>query len=271
MTSSPVRGEAPLPTPRAAGTRSPTGGAASAREDFTGPSVGRRPSSGAGPSGSAGPSGTDPSAAVRAAHTVILVVGPLTLLGGIVYHPHVPNLTDKASVAHALQEDTGRWLVSHLVVGVAAVLLVLAFLALRAVLREAGERRWSAVGIPFAVVGSVLFAFLPAMEVVVLAAAQSGAEAEAVLVAMDPVFRPVLLSGALFFGIAAVCFAVALLRTRVAGRTTTGVVVAALLVAAGSRFLPLGTPLVVGAVAVCVALLPLALVAARPAAGVRPQ
>jgi hypothetical protein len=55
---------------------------------------------------------------------------------------------------------------------VASGLLVLAFLAIRSYLREAGEDRWNILALPFIVVGSTLFAVLPGMEFAPLAAAE---------------------------------------------------------------------------------------------------
>lgn len=104
----------------------------------------------------------------------IVAVAPVVLMASFVYHPHISDLTDKAAVAAALTEDTARWGFAHLAVGVGAALVVLAFLAIHRYLREAGEYRWSALGVPFIVLGSTLFAFLPAMEIAMLGAAGAG-------------------------------------------------------------------------------------------------
>ena len=95
----------------------------------------------------------------------IVAIAPAVLLFAFVYHPYIANLTDKAAVAAALASDTTRWGLSHLAVGVGSGLAVLAFLAIRGYLREAGEDRWSILALPFIVIGSTLFAFLPAMGV----------------------------------------------------------------------------------------------------------
>jgi len=106
----------------------------------------------------------------------IVAIAPAVLLAAFVYHPYIANLTDKAAVAAALASDTTRWWLSHLAVGVGSGLVVLAFLATRSYLREAGEERWSILALPFIVMGSTLFAFLPAMEIAMLGAAEAGAE-----------------------------------------------------------------------------------------------
>ena len=58
---------------------------------------------------------------------------------------------DKAAVAAALASDTTRWGFSHLAVGVGSGFTLLAFLAIRSYLREAGEERWSILALPFIV------------------------------------------------------------------------------------------------------------------------
>jgi len=106
----------------------------------------------------------------------IVAIAPAVLLFAFVYHPYIANLTDKAAVAAALSSDTTRWGLSHLAVGVGSGLAVLAFLAIRGYLREAGEERSSILALPFIVIGSSLFAFLPAMEIAMLAVADEGAD-----------------------------------------------------------------------------------------------
>jgi len=198
---------------------------------------------------------TTTTARLRAA---IVAIAPAVLLAALVYHPYIANLTDKASVAAALASDTTRWGLSHLAVGVGSGLAVLAFLAVRSYLREAGEERWSVLGLPFIVLGSTLFAFLPAMEIAMLAAAETGADVQAVLTALDPWFFPILLTAALTFALGVVGFAMWIVRSGVMGSQLTWLVVAALVVMAGMRFVPLGAALYVGGAAAVVALWPLA-------------
>src|ERR687898_2230621 len=158
----------------------------------------------------------------------IVAIAPAVLLAAFVYHPYIANPTDKAAVAAALASDTTRWGLSHLAVGVGSGLLVLAFLAIRSYLREAGEERWSILGLPFIVLGSTLFAFLPAMEIAMLAAAETGADVQAVLTALDSWFFPILLTAALTFALGVLAFAVGIVRSGVLGPQLTRVVVAAL-------------------------------------------
>lgn len=74
---------------------------------------------------------------------------------------------------------------AHLTVGVGSGLLLLAFLAIRRYLLVAGEDRFSAWGLPFITLGSVLFALLPGMEFVPLAAAETGGDVQAAQAAVQ--------------------------------------------------------------------------------------
>jgi hypothetical protein len=212
--------------------------------------------------------GTGPGSWNRARRTVAaatVALAPVLLLAAILYHPFIADLRHKEHVAAALTAETTRWSVAHLTAAVASALVALAFLAVLAALRHRGEWRWSGRSVPFVVVGSALFALLPAMEIAVLAASLAGADAEAVLLELDAWFRPVLLGSAAVFAVGVACAALAIVRARVLGRAMTALVVGALTVTAVSRFLPFGAALTVGAAALVVALLPLVgTVAARP-------
>ena len=189
---------------------------------------------------------------------VIVAIAPAVLLAAFVYHPYIANPTDKAAVAAALASDTTRWGLSHLAVGVGSGLVVLAFLAIRSYLREAGKERWSILALPFIVLGSTLFAFLPAMEIAMLGAAEAGADVQAVLIAMDPWFFATLLAAAIIFALGVLGFALGIVRSRVLGPRLTWLVVGALVVMAAARFVPLGAAIYVGGVAGLLALWPLA-------------
>jgi hypothetical protein len=160
------------------------------------------------------------------------------LLAAFIYHPYIANLTDKAAVTVALTSDTTHWGLSHLAVGVGSGLAVLAFLAVRSYLREAGEERWSILGLPFIVMGSTLFAFLPAMEIAMLAAAETGADVEAVQTALDSWFFPILLTAAVIFALGVLGFAMGIVRSGVLSPQLTWLVVGALVVIAAARFVP---------------------------------
>ena len=187
-------------------------------------------------------------------------MAPSVLLIGLVYHPHLDDLRDKGTVAAALSADTTRWGIAHLVVGVATALVLLAFLSVNEFLREGGHSGMSALGVPFIVIGSVLFAFLPAMEIAMLGAYGAGVDVEEVLLEMNTWFQPILLAGAAVFAVGIAFFAVAIARSRILGGGLTWLVVGALVIAAVARFVPLGAALYLGGAALVVALLPIAVV-----------
>lgn len=187
--------------------------------------------------------------ATRAKHrwrAASLFAAPVVVLAAFLTHPHIgtrvgePGLYE--AIASEVAADPGLWVLSHLLLAVGSALLALAFIALRGHLREAGEQRWSSVGLPFAVVGSVLFALLPAMEMAPVAAFQAGLgleEVAAVQAALDAaIFPAVLMAGSLVFAIGAIAFAVGTFRSGVLGRAAGGVVAGALVVVAISRFVP---------------------------------
>lgn len=195
--------------------------------------------------------------------TIILVVAPAVLLAAFVTHSYLPGrLPNDAAVAEAIVDGTTRWGWVHLTTSVASGLIVLAFLAVRSYLREAGDDRLSTFGVPFVVIGSTLFAFLPGMEFAPLAAAERGAavtEIEATQAALSPWFTPVLIGGAFVFAIGVLAFARAISVTTVGGPALTRVVVGALIVMALSRFVPLAAvQFYVQGLATIVALWPLA-------------
>jgi hypothetical protein len=180
---------------------------------------------------------TTTRARIRAA---IVAIAPAWLLFAFVYHPYIANLTDKAAVAAALTSDTARWGLLHLAVGVGSGFAVLAFLAIRSYLREAGEDRWSILGLPFIVMGSTLFAFLPAMEIAMLAAAEEGADVQAVLTALDSWWFPILLTAAVTFAIGVFAVAKGIADSRILSRRLSRLVVGALVVMAVARLVPVG-------------------------------
>jgi hypothetical protein len=204
----------------------------------------------------------------------ITAIAPVMLAAGFLYHPFIPN-PDPAAVAAAASQDTFRWGLSHLMVGVGSGFIALAFLAVRSWLRDAGEERWSAAALPFVVMGSTLFAILPGMEFAVLAAVETRAEVAAAQAAVDPWFLPVLLTGSTIFALGILGFAIAIVRSGVLSPRLSTLVFGALVVMAVVRFVPLGAVLFyVGSAATILALWPLAYEmrrqsAERPAGQVR--
>lgn len=171
---------------------------------------------------------------------VAVAVAPAVMLAGFVLHPYFTKLPDATRVAEEVAAGTTRWGIAHLTHAVGSGLMILVFLAIRGYLRRAGEERYSTFGLPFVVLGSVLYAVLPGMEFAPLAAAQTGGDPEAVQVALDPWFRPVLATGVLLFAVGVYGFARGIAHSRVLGRGLTGVVVGGLVVMAAARLVPLG-------------------------------
>lgn len=169
----------------------------------------------------------------------IVAIAPAAFLAALLSHPHIAGrLPNDVAVAEAVIAGPTRWALAHIAAGVASALLLLAFLAIHSFLREADEQRWSAVGVPFIVLGSVLYAMLPGMEFAPLAASATGADVAAAQGALGPWFLPMLLSSAVLFAVGAGAFARAIARARIGGAGTASVVAGALLVMAASRFMP---------------------------------
>ena len=110
-----------------------------------------------------------------------------------------------------------------------------------------------------------------------LAAAETGADLQAVQTALDSWFFPILLTAAVIFALGVLGFGMGIVRSGVLDPQLTWLVVGALVVMAVARFVPLGAALYVGGIASMVALWPLAFEmwkhpeAARVAAQSRPM
>lgn len=198
---------------------------------------------------------TTTRARLRAA---IVAIAPAVLLVGFFYHPYISPPTDPVAIADAAVSDRMRWGIAHLAISVGYGLVVLAFLAVGSYLSEAGEERWSIMGLPFIVMGSTLFVVLTGLEIGLMAAAQTGADVQAVQSALLPWFIPILFTGALCFALGVLGFAMGIVRSGVLSPPLSWLVVGALLVMAVSRFVPLSAAPYVIAVAGVVALWPLA-------------
>jgi hypothetical protein len=170
----------------------------------------------------------------------IVAVAPAVLLAALVWHPYLPGRQPNVeALATAVAADPTRWGLSHLAISVASGLTAVAFLAIRSYLREAGEDRWSILGLPFIVIGSTLFTILPGMEFAPLAAAKTGGDVQGAQAALQPWFVPILGAGALTFALGVLGFAKGIARSEVLSRQPTWLVVAALVIMAVSRFVPL--------------------------------
>jgi hypothetical protein len=195
-----------------------------------------------------------------ALEAVAVSVAPVVLLVSLLLHPYIGMGPPRAeAVAEAVVAHPNRWGFAHLAAAMASGLVLLAFLAVRRYLREAGEERFSAFGIPFIAFGSTLYAMLPAMEMSPLMAAKTGGNVEAVQTELLHWFVPVLVVGAVSFAIGVAGFAKGVADSRVLSRRLTWLVIAALAVMAVARFVPLSVvQFYVHGVAGIVALWPLA-------------
>jgi hypothetical protein len=190
---------------------------------------------------------------------VAVALAPAVMLVALVGHPFLVRLPDAAAVAEAVEQSTTRWGVVHLLTAVGIILTALAFLAIRAWLRDAGEDRFSAWALPWVILGSALYALLPALEFAPMAAALIGGDVAGVQAALQPWFIAILASSAIIFTVGIVGFARGIAVSKILSPPLTTIVVSALVVLAVSRFVPLGAvQFYVQAAAGVVALWPLA-------------
>jgi hypothetical protein len=188
-----------------------------------------------------------------------VALAPLVLLIALVTHPYIAKVPDAAAVAHAVAADTTWWGIVHLLTAVASSLVALAFLAIRAHLRDAGEERFSPWALPFVIVGSALYGLLPGLEFAPMTAVHTGGDAAAVQAVLEPWFISVLATSVLLFAVGVLGFAQGIAAGQILSRPLTRLVVTGLVVWAAARFVPLGAvQLYVQGVAGIVALWPLA-------------
>ncbi len=184
------------------------------------------------------------SEARRSSYEVIIVaLAPAALLVALVAHPYLAGrLPNDTAVAAAVAADTTRWGLVHLAAGLASGLVILAFLAIRSYLRDAGDHRFSELGVPFVVIGSTLFAMLPGMEFAALAAAETAGadltDIAAAQAALQEWFVPVMALAALSFAIGIFAFIRSITTTGILSTPLTAVVVGALAVMILSRAVP---------------------------------
>lgn len=203
------------------------------------------------------------------AEAAIVAIAPFFMLAALGYHPYIARLTDNAAVAQSLTADPTRWALAHVAVGVGFGLVLIALLAVCRHLQRAGEDRWSSRAVPFLVMGTTLFTFLPAMETAMVAASEVGGDPVALQEELATWFIPIMLSAALISAIGVISLAIAVVRSRAFDTQLTRVIAGALVVLALSRFVPLGGALYLGAVAGVVALVPIAIQmwSSRPSVG----
>jgi hypothetical protein len=169
-----------------------------------------------------------------------VALAPTVMLFVFFTHPFIVRLPDAHAVAHAVAADTTWWGIVHLLTAVGSGLVALAFLAVRAYLRDAGEERFSPWALPFVILGSCLYGVLPGLEFAPLAATLSGGDAAAAQAALQPWFIAVLATSVVVFAIGIAGFALGVAAGGILGRPLTRLVVTGLIVWAAARFVPLG-------------------------------
>lgn len=174
------------------------------------------------------------------ARAAVVAGAPVIMLVALVSHPYLARLPDAEAVAGAVQANTTRWAIVHLLSAVGVALVALAFLAVRAQLRDMGEERSSPRGLPLVLFGSAMYGLLPALEFAPLAAAQTGGDVAAVQEELQPWFLAALITGAIFFAAGSMLFARAIADSGILSQGATRLVVPALVVLALSRVIPLG-------------------------------
>lgn len=190
---------------------------------------------------------------------IAIALAPAVMFAALVSHPYLVRLPDAAGVAEAVEENTTRWEIVHLLTAVGSALIALAFLAIRARLRDAGEERFSAWALPFVIIGSALYGLLAGLEFAPIAAVRTGGDVAAVQTTLEPWFIAILASSVIIFAVGVIGFARAIATSQILSRPLTRLVVPALVALAVSRFVPLGAvQFYVQAAAGLVALWPLA-------------
>lgn len=177
---------------------------------------------------------------VSQARAAIIGVAPLVMLAAFVSHPHIMFLPSAEAVAHAVQADTLRWAIAHWGIGIGSALMAVAFTAVCGHLRDAGENRWSALASPFLIFSAAVYAILPGMEFTVLAAAKTGGNIVASQEAVDVWFVPTLFIAGVSNAVGVFFLTRAIRISRILGESARTVVVAALVVLAVARLVPVG-------------------------------
>ena len=96
------------------------------------------------------------SASGRRWQAAVVAIAPVVMLAAFVLHPHIGNPFDAdflARLGAAVASNPTLWAVTHYLTAVGGGLMILALLAVRSYLRDAGEERRSAPAVPFLVQG----------------------------------------------------------------------------------------------------------------------
>jgi hypothetical protein len=189
----------------------------------------------------------------------VVAVAPVILLLGFVYQPYIGDYSDTAAGASTIAEHADRWALAQIVIGIGMALTLVALVVVRELLSTRGENRWSFYALPLLLVGGAGIMAAEAGGALLLAAvANSGVDVVAVMDAATVWENAVFGVVALLFGLGWLGYAVALWRAQLLERSTTQIVIGAIVVLVVSVFLPWGWASFVSAVALIVVLWPLA-------------
>lgn len=148
-------------------------------------------------------------ARVRAA---IVMLAPLVLLAGALWHPYVANEMNAADVEAGLAAGD-RWIWSHIVLAFGFGLMVAAIHAIVNYVHEAGERTWSGLAMLLGAVGGVGYGFLVGAEGLgARFAVDAGADVSMFVTGFEPWFG-VFFGFVILFSLGVLSLAVAIWRS----------------------------------------------------------
>ena len=162
----------------------------------------------------------------RRFNALALFAAPVAMLAAIIVHPYLRDELDTVAVAAAVVADPGRWVLAHVMLMVAFVVILLAVVALRDLLRTAGEERWSFVAVPLLVGGSTVFIAVWGFEITVAAVANVGGDVGVTIEEGDRWFGPVGIIGYVLMLLGWPIMAQAVRRSHILGPPQTWVVLA---------------------------------------------
>lgn len=171
---------------------------------------------------------------------LVMVLAPLLLLVGFVYHPYISDYTDFDAIANKVSDDPERWLWSNIILVFAIALLMLSGITARRLLAQAGEDRWSFAALPLVVVGIVALATCTGLDAALGIVANAGGDVEATIDAGQPWVNSGYGAAIIFSGLGWLAFAVAVYRGELLAGNQAIVVAIGFVVLAVSMLIPFG-------------------------------
>ena len=159
-----------------------------------------------------------------------LFAAPVVLLVAFILHPYLEDEFDVSAMAAKVVSDPERWALAHVLLIVGFAFMMVAVLALRALLRTAGDERWSFIAVPLLIGGGAIFTGIWGLEITVAAVANVGGDVEAVFEESDQWFEPLGIVGYAMLALGWISMALAVHRSHILIRQQTWVVLAATVV-----------------------------------------